>query len=57
MGSTRDVGGGALRAGARVPGLYVADACLLPTSLGVNPMVTIMAMAQGGARGLAAELS
>lgn len=28
-----------------VPGLYVADASLFPTSSGVNPMITVMAMA------------
>ena len=38
-------------------GLYVADASLLPTSLGVNPMMTISAMAAHVARGLAAKLT
>jgi choline dehydrogenase-like flavoprotein len=28
-----------------VPGLYVADASLFPASSGVNPMLTIMALA------------
>jgi choline dehydrogenase-like flavoprotein len=28
-----------------VRGLYVADASLFPTALGVNPMVTVMALA------------
>jgi choline dehydrogenase-like flavoprotein len=40
-----------------VPGLYVADASLFPTSLRVNPMVTIMAFARRIAAGLAAELA
>ena len=38
-------------------GLYVADASLLPSSLGVNPMMTVSAMAAHVARGLAAELA
>jgi choline dehydrogenase-like flavoprotein len=33
--------------------LYVADASLLPTSIGVNPMMTVIAMASRVARGLA----
>ncbi len=34
-------------------GLYVADASLLPGSIGVNPMMTVIAFAQRVARGLA----
>jgi len=30
----------------RVPGLYVADSSVFPTSLGVNPQMSIMALAQ-----------
>ena len=40
-----------------VPGLWVADASVFPTSLGVNPMVTIIATARRIARGLAAQLA
>lgn len=39
-----------------VPGLHVADASLFPTSLKVNPMVTIMACARHIATGLAERL-
>jgi choline dehydrogenase-like flavoprotein len=35
-------------------GLYVADASLFPTSLGVNPMMTVIASAKQIARGVAA---
>jgi choline dehydrogenase-like flavoprotein len=34
-------------------GLYVADASLFPTPIGVNPMVTIMALATRNAQRLA----
>jgi choline dehydrogenase-like flavoprotein len=36
--------------------LYVADASLFPTSIGVNPMMTVIAMASRVARGLADRL-
>jgi choline dehydrogenase-like flavoprotein len=38
-------------------GLYVADASLFPSSLGVNPMMTVTAMSAHVARGLAAKLT
>jgi choline dehydrogenase-like flavoprotein len=38
-------------------GLYVADGSLLPTALGVNPMVTILAVARRVARDLADRLT
>jgi choline dehydrogenase-like flavoprotein len=37
-----------------VPGLYVADASLMPSSLGVNPQMTVMALGIIVARSLAA---
>jgi choline dehydrogenase-like flavoprotein len=40
-----------------VPGLYVADASIFPTSLRVNPMITIMACARRIAGGLAERLA
>ena len=40
-----------------VPGLYVADSSIFPTSLGVNPMLTVMACARRVGAQLAARLS
>jgi choline dehydrogenase-like flavoprotein len=40
-----------------LPGLYVADGSLLPTALGVNPMVTIIAVARRIAQELADRLA
>ena len=38
-------------------GLYVSDASLLPTSLGVNPMMTVIACASRISRGLAERMA
>jgi choline dehydrogenase-like flavoprotein len=43
------------RGDAVVAGLYVADGSLFPTALGVNPMVSIMAMARRVSRTVLAE--
>jgi choline dehydrogenase-like flavoprotein len=40
-----------------VPGLWVLDASILPSSTHVNPQITIMAMAARGAARLADSLS
>jgi len=37
--------------------LFVVDGALLPTGLGVNPMITIEAAAHRVARGMAAKLT
>jgi choline dehydrogenase-like flavoprotein len=51
--------GGRVRAGGRddavIGGLYVADASLFPTGLGVNPMLTVMALARRVSRTVLAE--
>ena len=47
------IGGG--REGV-IGGLWVGDGSLFPTGLGVNPMITIMAMARGVSRALLAEV-
>jgi choline dehydrogenase-like flavoprotein len=51
--------GGRVRAGPRdgrvIRGLYVADASLFPTGIGVNPMLTAMVLARRVARTMLAE--
>lgn len=49
---------GRIRADSRgsiVPGLYVADTSTFPTAVGVNPMITVMAMARRVSRTVLAE--
>jgi cholesterol oxidase len=53
IGSVTDASG-ELR---ELPGSYVADGSLLPTALGVNPMITIIAVARRVARGVAERLA
>jgi choline dehydrogenase-like flavoprotein len=40
-----------------VKGLYVADASLFPTASGVNPMLSVMALAHRAAGQIAARLA
>jgi choline dehydrogenase-like flavoprotein len=55
--SSRDSVVDATGAAHDVPGLYVADASVLPTALGANPMLTIMACARHISRGVAERLA
>ena len=48
-GRVRDGSGRVIR------GLYVADTSTFPTGLGVNPMITVMAMARRVSRTVVAE--
>ena len=58
MGSNADSSVTDTRGAVRgATGLYVADGSLLPSSVGVNPMMTIIACASRVARGVAAELA
>jgi choline dehydrogenase-like flavoprotein len=41
--------------GSVIPGVYVADTSTFPTALGVNPMITVMAMARRVSRTVLAE--
>jgi choline dehydrogenase-like flavoprotein len=38
-----------------VPGLYVTDASALPSATGVNPVLSLMALARRTAMGMAAR--
>ena len=42
-------------AGGILPGAYVGDASLFPTASGVNPMLTVMALAERTARAVLAD--
>jgi choline dehydrogenase-like flavoprotein len=60
MGATADhpcdpVGRVRSREGSIIAGLYVGDGSLFPTGIGVNPMITIMALARRVARTIVAE--
>jgi cholesterol oxidase len=45
-GAVDDLGRVFDQAGARHPGLYVADGSIIPTALGVNPFLTISALSE-----------
>jgi choline dehydrogenase-like flavoprotein len=58
MGADADTSVCDLQGGVRgIDGLYIADASLLPTSVGVNPMMTIIACATHVAGDVAGELA
>jgi choline dehydrogenase-like flavoprotein len=40
-----------------LPGLSIADGSIIPTSIGVNPQLTIMALAERGAESIVERLS
>jgi choline dehydrogenase-like flavoprotein len=41
--------------GSIIPGVYVADTSTFPTAIGVNPMITVMAMARRVSRTIIAD--
>ena len=51
--------GGRVRSGSKadavMPGLYISDGSLFPTGIGVNPMLTIMALARQVSRTILSE--
>ena len=43
------------KGGSNIPGLYVADASLFPSASGVNPMLTVMTLAERTARAVLSD--